>query len=122
MSTLDALIDTGLYYGPGVLLTTAVITAGRGFMWAADRTHQLIDNRAARRYKATADRLHQVASNTDFIIAAADDQLASRLLQQIYADDMCPELDRDLDTYDRSIRHLYVGELHNELRKEANEL
>ena len=49
MSTLDALIDTGLYYGPGVLLTAAVFAAGHGFIWVADRTHQLIDNRAARR-------------------------------------------------------------------------
>jgi hypothetical protein len=88
MSTLDALIDTGLYYGPGVLLTIAVIAAGRGFMWAADRTHQLIDNRAARREcAAVANRWRQVESNANAYIAQAGDQLADRVLQQIHADE-----------------------------------
>jgi hypothetical protein len=49
MTTIDALIDTGLYYGPGILLTAAVFAAGHGFVWAADRAHRLIDDRAARR-------------------------------------------------------------------------
>lgn len=88
MTNLDALIDTGLYYGPGILLTTAVITAGRGFMWAADRTHQLIDNRAARReWAAATARWRQVENNANAFIAQAGDQLADRVLQQIHADD-----------------------------------
>lgn len=88
MSTLDALIDTGLYYGPGVLLTAAVFAAGHGFIWVADRTHQLIDNRAARReYAAVANRWRQVESNANAYIAAAGDQLADRVLQQIHTNE-----------------------------------
>ncbi|MFE7237245.1 hypothetical protein [Streptomyces sp. NPDC057580] len=87
-TVIDRLINTGLYYGPGVVLTTAVIAAGRGFLWAADRTHQLIDNRAARReYAAVTARWDQVDSNANTYIAQAGDQLAERLRQQIYAND-----------------------------------
>ncbi|MFB6776550.1 hypothetical protein ACFCX0_03765 [Streptomyces sp. NPDC056352] len=87
-TVVDRLINTGLYYGPGVVLTVAAIAAGRGFFWAADRTHQLIDNRVARRqYAATATRLHTVANAADTVIAQAGDQLAERLRQQIYAND-----------------------------------
>lgn len=88
MSTLDALIDTGLYYGPGVLLTAAVFAAGHGFIWATDRTHRLIDNRATRRqYAAMATRWRQVENNANAYIAQAGDQLADRVLQQIHAND-----------------------------------
>lgn len=88
MSTLDALIDTGLYYGPGVLLTAAVFAAGHGFIRAADRTHRLIDDRAARRqYAAVAARWRQVETNADVYIAQAGDQLADRVLQQIHTND-----------------------------------
>jgi hypothetical protein len=96
MSTLDALIDTGLYYGPGVLLTAAVFAAGHGFIWAADRTHQLIDNRAARREcAAIAARWRQVETNANAYIAQAGDQLADRVLQQIHTNDDTHEGDRD---------------------------
>ncbi|WP_158715891.1 hypothetical protein [Streptomyces sp. NRRL B-24720] len=52
MTTLDQLIDTVLYYGPGVILTAAVLAAGRGFIWVSDRARQLLHDRAERRSQA----------------------------------------------------------------------
>ncbi|MER5613247.1 hypothetical protein [Streptomyces sp. NPDC002215] len=88
MTVLDALINGGIAFGPGLLLAAGAVTVWRTCRWVSDRTRQLIDDRAARRrYTAIANRLHAVANSTDAYIAAAGDQLADRLLQQIYAND-----------------------------------
>ncbi|MDP5310458.1 hypothetical protein [Streptomyces poriferorum] len=105
MSTLDALlaggqalainhgavdycINTGLLYGPGVVLTAAVVAAWRAAWWGIARCDQWKSDRANRRhYTAVATRLHQVADNTDRLIADAGDELAEQLDQQIYAND-----------------------------------
>ncbi|MFG3136059.1 hypothetical protein ACGFZA_07530 [Streptomyces sp. NPDC048211] len=105
MSTLDALlaggqaltvnhgavdycINTALLYGPGVVLTAAVVATWRAAWWVIDRCDQWRSDRAdRRRYTAVAARLHQVADNTDRLIATAGDELAEQLLQQIYAND-----------------------------------
>lgn len=86
-TAVDHLINAGLLYGPGVLATAAAVTVWRGGQWALGRAHRRADERARRKYTATATRLHQVADNTERIINAAGDQLANQLLHQIYAND-----------------------------------
>lgn len=85
-TAVDYLINTGLLYGPGVLLTAAAVATWRAAWWGIARHDQWRTDRADRRhYTAIATRLHQVADNTDRIINAAGDQLAEQLLHQIYA-------------------------------------
>lgn len=87
-TAVDLCINTGLLYGPGVLLTAASVATWRAAWWGIHRHDQWRADRADRRhYTATATRLHQVADNTDRIIAAAGDQLADQLLHRIYAND-----------------------------------
>lgn len=85
---VDFCINTGLLYGPGVVLTAAVVATWRAAWWGIDRCDQWKADRAnRRRYTAVATRLNQVADNTNRIIATAGQHLAEQLLQQIYAND-----------------------------------
>lgn len=97
MSTLDALlaggqalavnhgavdfcINTGLLYGPGVVLTGAVVATWRAAWWGIDRCDQWKADRAdRRRYTARATRLNQVADRADAFLAMPDNLVTARL-------------------------------------------
>lgn len=81
----DQLIDAGLYYGPGVVLTALTAAGWHTLRRTLDHYHQWANNRADRRHQAAiTHRLNTVAENTDQIIAAAGQHLADQLLHQIY--------------------------------------
>lgn len=75
-TTADLLLDTALYYGPGVLATAAMTAAWHTCRWAVDRHHQRADRRY---YTARAFRLNQVADRADAFLAMPDDLITARL-------------------------------------------
>ncbi|WP_406325856.1 hypothetical protein OG784_13000 [Streptomyces sp. NBC_01617] len=83
MTTPDALINGGIVYGPGLLLAAATLTARNCCRWAADRWRDRAD---ARRYAATAARLHCVATVTDAVMAMPEDLLVAQLEAKYAAD------------------------------------
>lgn len=83
---VDQTINAALYYGPGVLATTAVVAAWRAGQWAVRRYDQLLQDRADRReYTARAARLHQVADRADAYLAMPDTLINARLEAQYNA-------------------------------------
>ncbi|MFE9949339.1 hypothetical protein ACFYRJ_17610 [Streptomyces sp. NPDC005531] len=88
MSHVDALINGGLVFGPGLALAAGVLTARTCCRWAADRWHDRVD---ARRYAATAARLHQVAAVTDAVMAMPADLLTAQLKAKYDAADNARE-------------------------------
>ncbi|MEU8829413.1 hypothetical protein [Streptomyces sp900116325] len=81
MSTLD----TALHCGPWITLAAC--------LWLA-LAKGLDDRAIARHYAALATRWRQVENNANAYIAAAGNQLADRILQQIHTNDT-HEGDRD---------------------------
>ncbi|MDX3183558.1 hypothetical protein PV334_20130 [Streptomyces sp. ME02-7008A-1] len=72
----DHVINAGLYYGPGILLTAVAVTGWRGLRWCINR-HQ---DRADRRYyAAVAYRLNRVADRADTVLAQDDDDINAYL-------------------------------------------
>ncbi|MGY4902526.1 hypothetical protein [Streptomyces sp. 900116325] len=88
MNTPDALINSGLVFGPGLALAAGVLTARNCCRWAADRWHDHLD---ARRYAATAARLHRVANIADAVMAMPEDLLNAQLKAKYNAADNARE-------------------------------
>ncbi|XCM28922.1 hypothetical protein ABXI76_05555 [Streptomyces parvus] len=90
---VDQIINAALYYGPGVLALTATIAAFRACAWAADRYHQLVQDRADRRaYTARAFRLCRVADSADAVLALGDSTVIAYLDNKLAATpDLAPE-------------------------------
>lgn len=79
-TAVDYLINTGLLYGPGVLLTAAAVATWRAAWWGIHRHDQWRADRAERRhYTAVATRLHQVADRADAFLAMPEDLVNARL-------------------------------------------
>ncbi|WP_089117062.1 hypothetical protein [Streptomyces sp. SS07] len=79
-------INAALFYGPGVLALTAAVAAFRACAWAADRYHQLLQDRADRRiYTARAFRLCRVADNANAVMANPTDDLNEYLDNKLAA-------------------------------------
>ncbi|WP_435597112.1 hypothetical protein [Streptomyces anulatus] len=77
---VDQTINAALYYGPGALALTAAVAAFRACAWAADRYHQLAQDRADRRaYTARAFRLCRVAEQADAFLAMPPALVNARL-------------------------------------------
>lgn len=63
-TAVDQVINAALFYGPGVLAFTAAVAAFRACAWAADRYHQLLQDRADRRaYTARADAVMTIPAD-----------------------------------------------------------
>ncbi|MFE9855517.1 hypothetical protein [Streptomyces sp. NPDC005780] len=75
-TAVDRLINGGLYYGPGMLLTAVGATAWYGARRIAERVRDRADNR---RYAATAARLHRVADRADAVMAMPENLVTARL-------------------------------------------
>ncbi|MFI7890947.1 hypothetical protein ACIFUY_06740 [Streptomyces sp. CACIS-1.16CA] len=90
-TAVGQVINAALFYGPGALALTATIAAFRVCAWAADRYHQLAQDRADRRaYTARAYRLCRVADTADAVIAGTPDDDLVRYLDDKY--DTTPDL------------------------------
>ncbi|MFJ6363497.1 hypothetical protein ACIQIE_20235 [Streptomyces globisporus] len=91
-TAVDQVINAALYYGPGVLALTATIAAFRACAWAADRYHQLLQDRADRReYTARAFRLCRVADSADAVLALGDNTVIKYLDNKYDATDLANE-------------------------------
>ncbi|MFI2081498.1 hypothetical protein ACH43Y_14260 [Streptomyces rubiginosohelvolus] len=91
---VDQVINAALYYGPGALALTATVAAFRACAWAADRYHQLLQDRADRReYAARAFRLCRVADTADAVMAGTPTDDLNRYLDNKLAatTDLAPE-------------------------------
>lgn len=75
-TAVDHLINGGLLYGPGLLLTASGISLWRGCRRVAEAVRDRADNR---RYQATAARLHRVATVADAVLALPEDLLIAQL-------------------------------------------
>ncbi|MEU1433984.1 hypothetical protein ABZ438_07785 [Streptomyces sp. NPDC005786] len=75
-TAVDRLIDGGLCYGPGMLLTAVGATA----WYSGRRIAEHVRNRAdKRRYAARAVRLHKVADRADAILTMPEYLVTARL-------------------------------------------
>ena len=72
----DHLINAGLYYGPGLLLTAVAVTGRRFARWGVDRYEDRLDRRY---YAAVAYRLNRVADRADTVLAQDDDDINAYL-------------------------------------------
>lgn len=92
-TAVDQVINAALFYGPGVLALTATVAAFRVCAWAADRYHQLAQDRADRRaYTARAFRLCRVADSADAVLALGDNTVNEYLDNKLAATpDLAPE-------------------------------
>ncbi|MCQ1575448.1 hypothetical protein [Streptomyces parvus] len=92
-TAVDQVINAALFYGPGVLALTATVAAFRVCAWAADRYHQLVQERADRRaYTARAFRLCRVADSADAVMTIPADDLNRYLDNKLAATpDLAPE-------------------------------
>ncbi|MGW2594827.1 hypothetical protein ACWCXC_31805 [Streptomyces sp. NPDC001515] len=77
----DMAINAATTLGPGLLAATTGAAVWCGLRWVADRCR---DRAERREYAARAHRLNRVADQADRIIAAAGNQLAEHLHQQIH--------------------------------------
>ncbi|MDX3328833.1 hypothetical protein PV405_29935 [Streptomyces sp. ME02-6979-3A] len=74
----DHLINAGLHYGPGILLTAGLTVAWRTWQRARGWHHDRADRR---HYTAVAFRLNRVADQADTVL----DQCEEELLEQLEA-------------------------------------
>lgn len=72
----DYLINAGLYYGPGVLLTGGLVVAWRTWQRAVDWRHDRADRR---HYTAVAFRLNRVWDQAEIVFAQSEDELTKHL-------------------------------------------
>ncbi|MFJ8923913.1 hypothetical protein ACIREK_31100 [Streptomyces sp. NPDC102415] len=79
----DHLINAGLHYGPGILLTASLTVAWRTWQRARDWHH---DRAERRHYTALAFRLNRVADRADAFLAMPRDLVNVRLEALLPAD------------------------------------
>lgn len=72
----DHVINAGLYYGPGIILTAVAVTGWRGLRWCINRHQDRLDRRY---YAAVAYRLNRVADRADTVLNQDDDALTAHL-------------------------------------------
>ncbi|MFI9618076.1 hypothetical protein ACIG8S_04070 [[Kitasatospora] papulosa] len=68
----DHVINAGLYYGPGLLLTAVAVTGWRGLRWCINQHHDRLDRR---HYTTVAFRLNRVADRADAVLSQDDDEI-----------------------------------------------
>ncbi|NEB42326.1 hypothetical protein [Streptomyces sp. SID14515] len=92
-TAVDQVIDAALFYGPGTLLTAAVVVAWRAGRWTVTQVDQWLQDRADRReYTARAHRLCRVADNADAVTALPEIDLITYLDNKLAATtDLAPE-------------------------------
>jgi len=72
----DHVINAGLYYGPGLLLTAVAVTGWRGLRWCTNRYQDRADRRY---YAAVAYRFNRVADRADTVLNQDDDKVIDYL-------------------------------------------
>ncbi|MGW9245804.1 hypothetical protein [Streptomyces badius] len=92
-TAVDQVINAALFYGPGALALTAAVAAFRACAWAADRYHQLVQDRADRRKcTARAFRLCRVADSADAVMQLGDNTVIEYLDNKLAnTPDLAPE-------------------------------
>jgi hypothetical protein len=89
---IDQTINAGLYYGPGVLATAAVVTAWRTGQWALRRYEQLAQDRADRTYYAARNlRDSRIEYIADAVTAMPTHHLIADLNAKYTAADLANE-------------------------------